>query len=124
MSGTVAIIGASADRAKFGNKAVRAYLKQGWTVYPVNPRGAEIEGVNAFRRVEDVPGPVDRVLLYVPPELGIRLLPAIAALKPKELYVNPGADSPELVEAAVRLGLDPILACAVLAIGESPERFS
>jgi predicted CoA-binding protein len=124
MPGTVAIVGASADRTKFGNKAVRAYLKQGWTVYPVNPRGGQIEGQTAFSRVEQVPGPVDRVLLYVPPELGLRLLPAIAALQPAELYVNPGADSPDLIAAAEKLGLTPILACAVLAIGETPASFA
>jgi uncharacterized protein len=123
MPGTVVIIGASADRAKFGNKAVRAYLGQGWTVYPVNPRGGEIEGLKTYPRVEQVPAPVDRVLLYVPPELGLRLLPAIAALHPQELYVNPGAESPELVEAAKKLGLDPLLACAILAIGQTPELF-
>ncbi len=123
MPGTVAIIGASADRAKFGNKAVRAYVKLGWTVYPVNPRGGEIEGLKTYPRVEQVPTPVDRVLLYVPSELGVRLLPAIATLHPQELYVNPGAESPALVEAAEKLGLEPILACAIVAIGESPATF-
>ena len=46
---TVAIVGASADRRKFGNKAVRAYLRQGWKVYPVNPNRDEIEGIRVLR---------------------------------------------------------------------------
>ena len=45
---TVAILGASADRSKFGNKAVRAFLARGYTVYPVNPKGGEIEGLAAY----------------------------------------------------------------------------
>ena len=45
MTKTIAIIGASADRAKFGNKAVRAFLQQGYTVYPVNPKETRIEGL-------------------------------------------------------------------------------
>ncbi len=121
--GTVVIIGASADRTKFGNKAVRAYRSQGWTVYPVNPRGEQIEGVPAFPSLAGIPGPVDRVLLYVPPELGLRLLPDIAALHPGELYVNPGAESPELLAEAARLGLVPIQACSILAIGETPAAY-
>ena len=38
---TVAIIGASTDRSKFGNKSVRAHLQQGYEVFPVNPKGGE-----------------------------------------------------------------------------------
>jgi len=121
-AGTVAIIGASADRTKFGHRAVRAYLRRGWEVFPVNPRGGLIEGRPVYASVRDVPVPLDRVLLYLPPHLGERVLPDIAAVAPREFFVNPGAESPALVEEARRLGLDPILACALVAIGaESDE---
>ena len=52
---TVAIIGASADRAKFGNKSIRAHARAGYHVYPINPRETEIEGWHAFRSVRDLP---------------------------------------------------------------------
>ena len=121
---TVAVIGASRDPSKYGNKAVRAYLRQGWTVYPVNPndglRGLEIEGVPAVADLDAIPGRVDRVALYVPPEVGITLLPAIAAKGADEVYVNPGAESDELLIEAERLGLPVILACAIGYIGERP----
>jgi hypothetical protein len=42
---SVAILGASADRSKYGNKAVRAYQQQGYTVFPINPKESEIEGL-------------------------------------------------------------------------------
>lgn len=119
--GTVAIIGASADRTKFGNRAVRAYLRRGWEVFPVNPRGGFIEGLPVHASVRDVPARLDRVLLYLPSHLGERVLPEIAAVAPREFYVNPRAESPALVEEARRLGLDPILACALIAIGADPD---
>ena len=50
-SKTVAILGASADRSKFGNQSVRAHLQQGYVVYPVNPKGGEIEGQTVYRRI-------------------------------------------------------------------------
>ena len=118
---TVAVIGASKNRSKYGNKAVRAYLEDGWTVYPVNPKEDEIEGIKCYKSIMDIPDEVDRATLYVPPEVGIKLLEQIAAKGVKELYINPGADSPELLEKARKLGLEPIVACSILAIGQQPD---
>ena len=117
----VAVVGASADRTKFGNKAVRAYLKLGWTVYAVNPKGGEIEGLPVFASLAEVPAPIDRISLYLPPAVGVKTLPDIAAAGADEFFVNPGSESDELVAEAKRLGLNPILACSIVAIGERPD---
>ncbi len=120
---TVAVVGASADRSKFSNKSVRAHLRQGWRVFPVNPRGGEIEGLRVYARLSDIPEPVFRVTLYLPPALGVAVLPEVAAVKPQEFFVNPGAESEELVQAAQGLGLDPLLACSIVDIGARPSEF-
>jgi predicted CoA-binding protein len=116
----VAIIGASSARHKYGNRAVRAYLRQGWTVFPVNPNEATVEGLATFPRITDIPGPVDRASLYVPADVGQALLQGIKDKGVKELYVNPGAESDQLIAEAERLGLDPIQACSIIEIGERP----
>jgi hypothetical protein len=118
---SVAVVGASSDRSKFGNKAVRAYRKRGWTVYPVHPKEPEIEGARAYRSIAEIPGPLDRIVLYVPPQVGIALLEEIAASRPRELFVNPGAENEALLAKARALGLEPILACAIVEVGESPS---
>lgn len=118
---SVAVVGASADRSKFGNKAVRAYQRQGWIVYPVNPRGGEIEGLRTYRSLDELPEPPDRVALYLPPEIGMQVLPDIAMVNPAELFVNPGAESAELLEQASAMGLNVIFACAIMDIGQSPD---
>ena len=117
---TVAIIGASTDRAKFGNKSVRAHRRQGWDVYPVNPRADEVEGAKAYASLADIPVKIYRVSLYLPPKLGVAMLPEIANAAPVEFFVNPGAESDELIDRARELGLDPILACSIIDIGETP----
>ena len=117
---SVAVIGASSARHKFGNKAVRAYLRQGWTVYPVNPNEAVIEGLTSYPSVSSIPGAVDRAALYLPPALGIGVLDDIHRKGIRELWINPGAESDALVEKAERLGLDAIQACAIVDIGEMP----
>ena len=120
---TVAILGASADRSKFGNKAVRAFLARGYTVYPVNPKGGEIEGQAAFISLAAIPPDVklDRVSVYLPPAIGLKSLPEIAARKPGEVWLNPGSESDELVEAAEKQGLNVIQACSIVAVGMSPH---
>ncbi len=99
---------------------MRAYLRQGWTVYPVHPSEKEIEGLPAYRRITDIPGPVDRASVYLPPSVGESLLPEIHAKGVGELFINPGAESDALLAAAERLGLAPILACSIVDIGERP----
>ena len=112
---SIAVIGASNDPRKFGNRAVRAYQALGWVVYPVNPREVEIEGLPSYASVADLPGPVDRVSLYVPPSVGLHLLEAIRTRGAKELWVNPGSDSPELLERAEQLGLVTVEGCSIVA---------
>lgn len=120
---TVAVLGASADRAKYSNKAVRAYVQQGWDVYPVNPKGGMIEGLKVYAALEDISVPVDRVTVYLPPAVAVQALPSIARLKPAELFINPGAESDDLGAKAKQLGLDPILACSIIDLGVSPAQF-
>lgn len=119
----VAVIGASSDRAKFGNKAVRAWHSQGHGVFPVNPKESEIEGLAAYSSILDVPADLDAILVYLPPPVTLRVLPDIASKGARELYLNPGSEDDQVVQEAQRLGLSPILACAILAIGEHPDNF-
>ncbi len=115
------IIGASTNRAKFGNKAVRAYQRQGFVVLPVNPRTEVVEGLKCWRSIADVPGPIDRALFYLPPKIGLQAIEELAVRGDvKEVWLNPGAESDELIARAEALGFAPILACAIVDIGERP----
>lgn len=121
---TVAVLGASANRRKYGNKSVRAHLLQGYDVFPVNPHEAEIEGLKSYPDLASVPvAELDRVTVYLPPQIGTRLLDEIAAKHPKEVWLNPGAESPELVAKAESLGLPVIQACSIVNVGVVPSDF-
>jgi hypothetical protein len=118
---TVAIIGASADRAKFGNKSVRAHLSQGYDVYPVNPKGGQIEGLPVYKQLRDVPVKLDRVSVYLPPAAALGVLEEIAQVGCRELWLNPGSDSDQVVAKARELGLEPIVACSIIDLGVRPD---
>jgi predicted CoA-binding protein len=120
---TVAILGASADRSKYGNKAVRAFLARGYTVYPVNPKGGDIEGLSAYKSLSEIPADVklNRISVYLPPAIGLKTLPEIAERGCDELWLNPGSESDELVAAAEERGLNVVQACSIVGVGMSPH---
>lgn len=120
---TVAVIGASNDRSKFGNKAVRAFQAEGYQVFPVNLTERTVEGLPAYRSILDVPDPIDMVTVYVPPDATLQVLDELVRKPVKEIWINPGADDDEVMAAARRLGLKPIFACSIVGIGRSPYQF-
>ena len=117
---TVAVIGASSNRDKWGNKAVRAFAQQGYTVFPVNPNETEVEGFPAYSSIAALPVRPDTVTVYVPPQRLLKLLPAIAERGCGELFLNPGTESPEVLAECERLGLNAIQACSIIAVGVAP----
>ncbi|HEY1909997.1 MAG TPA: CoA-binding protein [Vicinamibacterales bacterium] len=120
MSKVVAVIGASTNRRKFGNRAVRAYRDQGYTVIPINPHETEVEGLKAYASVLDVPGPIDMASIYLQPSIGEQVIAEIARKGIPEVWINPGAESDELIARARALGLQPIVACSIVSIGQNP----
>lgn len=122
-SKTVAVIGASSNRDKFGNKALRAFERRGYRVIPINPNEPEVEGHSTFASVLDVPGDIDMATVYVPAGPGVAVMEQLAAKGVGEVWLNPGADDRSVLERARALGLNVIQACSIIGIGESPSRY-
>jgi uncharacterized protein len=120
MNKVVAVIGASSNRSKFGNRAVRAFQQQGYTVVPINPHEAAVEGLKAYASVLDVPGAIDMASFYLPPEIGLQVIDDVARKGIPEVWLNPGAESDALIARAKALHIQPIVACSIVAIGQNP----
>ena len=123
MSKVVAVVGASNDRRKFGNRAVRAFQQQGYVVVPINPHERDIEGLHTYASVLDVPGSIDMASFYVPPNIGERVIEEVAQKGIAEVWLNPGSESDALIVRARSLQIQPVLACSILAIGKDPYEF-
>lgn len=122
---TAAIVGASRDRSKYGNRSVRAHLSQGYRVFPINPGTDEVEGLTAYPSLQALPVThVDRISMYVPAEVGVTLLEQVAEKTPAEFWLNPGSESEALLERARELGLEPILACSIVDLGMNPRELA
>jgi predicted CoA-binding protein len=84
-------------------------------VFPVNPVAETIAGLKAYSSLDDIPrDSIDRITVYLPPDVGIELLNQIAAKHPHEVWFNPGSENPELLDRAERLGLPVVAACSLI----------
>jgi predicted CoA-binding protein len=123
MPKTVAVVGASSSRAKFGNKALRAFLAEGFRVVPINPNETDVEGLKTYASVLDVEGPIDMATVYVQPDVTLRLLDEFQRKGIPEIWVNPGAEDDAVMAEARRRKMNVFFACSIISIGRSPGDF-
>lgn len=116
--GPFAVVGASTDRSKYGNKVLRAYLQAGRTAYCVHPREAEIEGQKCYRSLADLPEPVRAISVVTPPAITEQLIPDAYAAGVQWVWMQPGAESPAAIEAATSRGMRVLAGgpCALVAL--------
>ena len=72
----------------------------------------------------DIPVEIDRVAIYLPPERTFGVLDEIAKKGTREFYLNPGSEDQRVIDKATALGLEPILACSIIAIDDTPDNYS
>jgi len=114
-----AVVGASRDRSKYGNRVLRAYLDAGKTAYPVNPREEEIEGLPSYPDLASLPGDVHGVSIITPPAVTETIVEQAAQAGIERVWMQPGAESDEAVRTAQSRGLEVIAAgpCVLVELG-------
>ena len=104
----LALIGMSRSQGKFGNFAYRELISKGYRVYPIHPSAQSIDGVQCYRDCADLPEPVEGALLVVPPEDAIDAIRKAAKAGIRRVWLQQGAESPEVLNVSRELGLDVI----------------
>ena len=114
-----AVVGASTDRAKYGNKVLRCYVQHGRTVVPVNPKDAEVEGLAAFKSLTAIPGGVDAVSVITPPKVTEAVVEEAGRLGIRHVWMQPGAESDAAIAKAKALGMNVIAGgpCVLVVLG-------
>ena len=119
-AGPWAVVGASTNRAKYGNKVLRCYQQNGRApLYPVNPRAAEIEGLPCYPDLAAPPERVRAVSLITPPAITEEVVAEALRLGIRHLWMQPGAESPRALALAAEQGLEPIAGgpCLLVVLG-------
>jgi len=114
-----AVVGASTDRAKYGNKCLRCYQQAGRPVFPVNPRADEVEGLPGYSDLASLPDVPHGVTVVTPPSVTEMVIEEAAAAGVRNVWLQPGAESPAAVARAEELGLNVIAGgpCLLVALG-------
>lgn len=108
-----AVAGASRDRAKYGNKVLRALAASGRRVYPLNPSAAEaanreIEGITAYPSIADLPQVPAALSVVTPPLVTREVIRQAIAAGIQHVWMQPGAEDGPASEAAREAGLNVI----------------
>jgi len=122
-AGPFAVVGASTNREKYGNKVFRCYLQNGHEAYPVHPKAEEVEGRPCFASLGKLPEKVRAISVITPPPLTERIVEEAHAASVEFIWMQPGAESPAAVTRAEELGMTVIAGgpCLLVALGFRDE---
>ena len=113
------VAGASANRQKYGNRVLRCYLQNGKRAVPLNPKEAEIEGIACVASVDDLPAEVTSLSMITSPAVTEQLVPQAIAHGIRNIWMQPGAESPAAVALCREKGVNVIAdgSCLLVVMG-------
>ncbi len=114
-----AVVGASQNRSKYGNKVLRAYQQKKRDVFPVNPNADEVEGQKAYPNLASLPTSVHGVSVITPPDVTEMIVEQAGELGISNIWMQPGAESEFAIQRAQELRMNVIAGgpCALIVLG-------
>ncbi|MDX2494558.1 MAG: CoA-binding protein [Desulfuromusa sp.] len=118
-SSVFAVVGASTNRDKYGNKVLRCYQQNKRQVIPVHPSEGQVEGVICVASVADLPTDVQSISVITPPHITEKVVEQAAAKGIKNIWLQPGAESSAAVKYCEEQGLNVIAdgSCVLVVLG-------
>jgi len=113
------VVGASANRDKYGNKVLRCYLQNQLKAIPVNPKEEAVEGVHCVTSVMDLPDEVKSISVITPPQITEQVVATAAAKGIRNIWMQPGAESPGAVDLCRKNDINVIAdgSCILVVLG-------
>jgi predicted CoA-binding protein len=103
---TIAVVGASRDRFKTAHSVPAQMQRHGWRIIPVNPYADQIFGERAYRRLADIPEPVDLVNVFRPSADATDVVRQAIAIGAPAVWLQSGIVSAEGRRLAEQAGID------------------
>lgn len=118
--GPHAVVGASRDRSKVGNRVLLAFRRSGMVVFPVNPSVDEVEGLKAYPDITSMPQSVHGVCMTTPPHVTESVIEEAGRLGVKHVWLQPGTESTRAVARAQHFGMNVVCGgpCILVALSQ------
>lgn len=110
----VAVIGATDNPRKYGNRIYLDLKGKGFRVYPVNPSRDTVDGDPAFARLSDIPEKPDIVNFVVPPSATLRVLEQAKELGFTTVWIQPGAENEAVMGYLEEHGFDYVVNACIM----------
>ncbi|MCL5269405.1 MAG: CoA-binding protein [bacterium] len=111
---TLAVVGVSRRRLKFGTIAYHHLKARGYRVYPVNPNATVIDGQPCYPTLRDLPGPVGGVLSVVPPDRTLQVARDAASAGIRRLWIHRGTETDKAIEVCRAAGIRVVVGQCIL----------
>lgn len=113
-STTVAVVGATDARHKFGSTIYRDLKGKGFTVYPVNRRRSTVDGDPAYPDLASLPVTPTIVNIVVPPEQTMKVVEQARELGLGNIWIQPGAADDAVHDYVNRHGMNAIIDACIM----------
>ncbi len=118
---TLAVVGASRDANKFGNKVFRDLIAKGYQVFPINPNADVVEGKRCYPDLNALPHAVDGIVLVVPPAETEKVVHEAAEVGIRRVWMQQGAESGVAIRFCEEHGIDVVYGECILMFAEPAE---
>ena len=114
-----AVVGASSNRKKYGNRVFRVFLQKEYSAFPVNPNATEVEGHPAFAELSQLPETPLSISIITPPSVPERVVEQAISLGIRHVWMQPGAESATAIQLCEDAGINLIHSgpCILVVLG-------
>ncbi len=103
---TYALIGASANKEKYGYKVFENLLNAGFCVLPVNLRGGEILGQKVYKNISKISQKIDVVIFVVPPQVTKDIIEDVRELGISKVWLQPGSEDDGVINFCAKYNIE------------------
>ena len=92
----IALVGASNEPKKYGNKILLDLVSKGYNVVPINITEDTIAGIKTYKNVLDLKESPSIINFVVPPKIGFEITKELVENNYDNFWYQPGAESKEI----------------------------
>lgn len=109
-----AVVGSFRNETKYAYRIFKKLKEKGYNVFPVNPRGGEIDGSKCYPNIKDIPENIDVVNIVTPPKVTVNIVKDCKDKGIKRVWIQPGAEDKEVIDFCKQNNINVVYGLCVM----------